>query len=118
MKRTSTRRTQAPRIPREEMPFCYAALARDAFARCVVPTQADALTFQNALALLKTKDGFLGALDHARIVYVFDNIVLPHEIKRWRVCVNKAYRVWSGLQRLERLNRQDAAAVLFNGKAA
>lgn len=115
MKRTP--RTHAPRIPREEMPFCYAALARDAFARCVVPTQADTLTFQNALALLKTKDGFLSALSHEQIEYEFDDVVFAHELHRWRVCVNKAYRVWSGLQRLERLNRQDKNATLFNGQA-
>lgn len=116
MKRTP--RTHAPRIPREEMPFCYAALARDAFARGVAPKHEHTTEFIEAIEALKTEKGFTNALDRAGIDYVFDDVVLPHELHRWRVCVNKAYRVWSGLQRLERLNKQDKNATLFTGKVA
>ena len=112
------KRTHPPRIPREQKPFCYAAIARDAFAVCVAPHKSNTSEFLDALEKLKSQNGFIAALNLAKIEYVFDDVVLPHEAKRWRVCVNKAYRVWSGLQRLERLNRQDKNATLFNGQAA
>lgn len=109
---------QPRRIPREEMPFSYAALAREAFAVRVAVLEDNTSDFVQALQELKTKEAFLSALAEKRIDYVFDDVVFPHELHRWRVCVNKAYRVWSGLQRLERLNRQDKNAALFNGQPA